>query len=289
MKPMLAGKCDDVTKLNYPVMVSPKLDGIRALVVDNVVVSRKHIAIPNLHIQKLFGRKNLNGLDGELMVGAATNGFISGTEGIMRVEGKPDVTFHVFDNFNRPNDWYFNRYSSICHWNGAKQVEIVEHKMVHNAEQLTALEEEYLLAGYEGLMVRDPNGPYKQGRSTAREGWLLKLKRFEDSEALIVGYEELDHNTNEAGKDAFGRTKRSGHKAGKVAGGVLGAFQVKDVHTVVTFNIGSGFNAAQREEFWGIRELLLHKVVKYRYFPTGGKNKPRFPTFLGFRDTRDMS
>ena len=57
-------------------------------------------------------------------------------------------------------------------------------------------------------MVRTPDSPYKCGRSTEREAWLLKIKRFEDAEAVVLGTYEGMSNMNEAGVDAFGRTKR---------------------------------------------------------------------------------
>jgi hypothetical protein len=72
-------------------------------------------------------------------------------------------------------------------------------------------------------MLRDPNGPYKFGRSTRKEGYLLKLKRFCDSEAEVIGVVELMHNGNEAKTNALGRTERSTRKAGKTGMGVLGA------------------------------------------------------------------
>jgi len=35
-------------------------------------------------------------------------------------------------------------------------------------------------------MLRHPQSPYKQGRSTPKEAYLLKVKRFSDGEAVIV-------------------------------------------------------------------------------------------------------
>ena len=71
--------------------------------------------------------------------------------------------------------------------------------------------------------------------------------------------------------------------------GVRGALHVQDVKTGVQFAIGSGFDDADREVYWQHRKKLVGRVVKYRYFPSGSKEKPRFPTFLGWRDPRDMS
>ena len=68
MKPMLAiaAAIEDVT---YPIWVGVKYDGIRALVVNGVVLSRSLKPIPNAHVQKLFGKPEYNGLDGELILG----------------------------------------------------------------------------------------------------------------------------------------------------------------------------------------------------------------------------
>ena len=46
-KPMLAGKVKDLDKIDYPVYATPKLDGIRAVMIDGKLVSRNFKAIPN--------------------------------------------------------------------------------------------------------------------------------------------------------------------------------------------------------------------------------------------------
>ena len=139
-------------------------------------------------------------------------------------------------------------------------------------------------------MLRDPAGPYKFGRSTTNEGWLLKLKQFHDSEAVIDDAEELMHNANEKTLTRNGKAVRNTRKEGKVGRGVLGSLLVRDIHTGVSFNVGSGFDDAERRTLWGDHANgdLVGRVIKYQYFPTGSKEKPRFPTFLGFRDPSDI-
>jgi DNA ligase-1 len=135
-------------------------------------------------------------------------------------------------------------------------------------------------------MVRDPRGPYKHGRSTPKEGWLLKVKRFVDAEAVVIGVVEQEHNVNEATRDALGRAKRSSAKAGKRKTGMLGALLVRDVKTGVEFAIGSGFDEAARRELWLTH--VVGRLVKYKSQPSGAKVAPRFPVFLGFRDEGDL-
>lgn len=125
-------------------------------------------------------------------------------------------------------------------------------------------------------MLRYPNAPYKNGRSTVKEGALLKLKRFKDSEAVILGMELLLRNHNEVTKNALGLTERSSHKDNMVADDLLGSMNVKDYYTGIEFSIGSGFNEEQRRDFWNRRDELIGSIVKYKSFAIGVKDKPRF-------------
>lgn len=295
MKPMLAAATTG-EDIEYPVLVSPKLDGIRCLIVDGKVVSRSLKPIPNEHVQRLYGHEMYNGLDGELIVGDATakNAFNSTTSGIMSKDGNPDVTFFVFDDFSNPTLPFKERFVSavkrITKDDGKyhQYFAPVGHAIIEGHEKLEESENNVLRMGYEGLMIRDPMGEYKFGRSTLKQGWLLKLKRFEDSEAEIIGYEQLMHNTNEAKKNELGYQERSSKKEGKEPKPMIGAIKVRDVHTGVEFDIGTGFDRKQRRKFWRGREYLFGKIVKYKYQPTGVKDKPRFPVFLGFRSKDDM-
>jgi DNA ligase-1 len=161
---------------------------------------------------------------------------------------------------------------------------VLPHDIV-GPDDLEVYEECCIEDGYEGVMVRTSNSPYKCGRSTEREGYLLKIKRFEDSEAVIVGWEEKTHNANEAEKDELGRTKRSSHKANQIPMGTLGALLVRDCVTDVEFKVGTGFDDSTRDFLWGIRNSLNGKIIKFKSQPTGVKDKPRFPVFLGMRSS----
>jgi len=168
----------------------------------------------------------------------------------------------------------------------------VPQTLCHDRQQVEEIEAKAHEDGYEGVIVRDPRAPYKQGRSTATQGWLLKLKRYEDAEAVIIGFEELMHNENEAFTNVQGHTSRTSHKAGQRAGNVLGALTCRLVSDPsVVFSIGTGFDFQQRETFWYDRAALMGKIVKFKYMPygmLGSTGVPRFPVFLSFRDEIDM-
>jgi DNA ligase-1 len=291
-KPMLAGTVEDLTKIQYPVIVSPKLDGIRALKINGRVVSRTFKTIPNHYIRKTLEQLLPDGADGEIMTGQV---FQDVSSGVMSREGEPAFQFWMFDYVqNQLEEPYHQRVyavQTICAQINDPRVKMVETWTVSCEEELLKLEQKFLDQGYEGIMIRDPHGPYKCGRSTLNQGWLLKLKRFEDSEAEVLGFIEQQKNTNKAEKDELGHTKRSSAKAGKVGKGTLGKIKVRDLQTGQTFKLatGRGLTDKLRKKIWANKAKYQGAIVKYKWQVHGTKDKPRIPIFLGFRDPIDIS
>lgn len=294
-KPMLASRCEDVATLQFPVLVSPKLDGVRAIVMDGQLLSRSLKPIPNYELALHFESKDLDGLDGELITGRPTDkdAYLDTVSNVMSQGGDADqVHLWVFDDFEMAGT-FAERYGRASQRvkelsKAGYRVCMVPHFECHSVQELQDLEGLFLRQGYEGAMVRSYSGPYKYGRSTVREGYLLKVKRFMDGDAEILGYEELMRNNNEQTKNELGHSTRSHVQAGMVPGDCLGTLNVRDCVTGVEFSIGSGFTQAQRNTFWKVRTTLIGGIVKYKYFPTGSKERPRFPTFIGFRNPTDM-
>lgn len=293
-EPMLAGTIKDISKLQYPILASVKLDGIRATVQGGKLLSRNLKLIPNIHVQARF--INLpEGLDGELIYTDPTDKqAFRRTTSIVMSNDRPaeGIEFYVFDQFSASP--FIHRLNDLTAMSIARKfphVNFIDQKRIDSEEELLKFETEALGLGYEGLMVRSYHGPYKQGRSSVKEGYLLKLKRFVDAEAKVLSvYEEME-NQNEAKTNALGHTERSSHKAGLVGKNRLGGFDVIGINGEfkgIEFSIGSGLTGDEKDAFWSGRKHLPGKIVKYKYFPIGTKDKPRLPIFLGFRDKADM-
>lgn len=294
-KPLLASAVEDLSTLTFPVMASPKLDGIRAIVIDGVLVSRNLKPIRNAHIQSILGKPEYNGLDGELIVGSPTDKMVyrNTSSGVMAADGKPDFKFFTFDNYLLTDRRFGSRLIDVMTNPDYDNPHIVplRHEMINSIEELAVFEDKCIKEGFEGIMTRDPLGIYKFGRSTAKEGILLKVKRFSDDEAVIVGFVERMSNQNEAKKNALGRTERSTHKENMVGRGDLGAFQVRQFNgdKFVDFTVGSGLNDELRREIWDNQAKYMGQIIKFKYFEVGAYDAPRFPIFIGFRDPADMS
>ena len=118
--------------------------------------------------------------------------------------------------------------------------------------------------GEEGIMINICEAPYEFKRTNN----LLKCKKFKDTEAKIIGFEE---GTN------------------KLVGS-LGAFICEYKNNIV--KVGSGILEEQRKEFWVNRDSLLGRYITIKYFEETIDSKTklpslRFPTFLRIREDID--
>jgi DNA ligase-1 len=318
-KPMLACKADPA-KLRFPLYVQPKLDGIRASVVNGRLVSRTLKAIPNASIRAALSDPALEGLDGELIVGDPTAAdCYRRTSSFVMAENKTGEpwTYFVFDLHDHPSIPFSDRYLALVEKVAAIKesiaitvpdspvsiqalpIQVVPTLTANDAAELEQHESMLIGDGHEGAILRRPDSLYKFGRASKTAGELVKLKRFEDAEAEIIGVYEEQHNANVAVTNALGRTERSTAKAGKVGKGTLGGFYVRDLETGIEFKVGTGFSAAERADFWQQAHFapdgtvaysgthLNGRIVRYKSFKIGVKEKPRHPVFLGFRYSAD--
>lgn len=293
-RPLLAAKAtdEDLKRLPYPMLMSPKIDGVRALVGMGHVLSRSMKLIPNPYVQAEFARPEFDGLDGELVVGSPTDkNCMQNSMAVTRKSGRVAATYYVFDKWNEPGhfrDRLAKAGQIVSMYSQVMAITWLPHEIVRDYEHLLEIEKSYLAAGYEGGMLRLPNGRYKQNRSTLREAILVKVKRFVDSEAQVLDYEPLYRNENDQQRDERGYAKRSTSQDGLVADDLLGALWVQDIHSGVIFSIGSGLTLSQRQQLWADKDNLKGRIIKYKSFPVGVKDKPRIPIFLGFRSRIDI-
>lgn len=263
---MLASACENIDALKFPLLATPKIDGIRCLVVNGVAMLRSMTPVPNRFIQSILGRPEFNGLDGELTVGATIQ---ESASGVLTEEGEPDFTFNVFDLHDLP-EAYFSRAQMIDFklrgLAGTERIKVLPVEKIRTRKKLDRHLKATLKQGNEGLVLRSPNSRYKQGRATFGSMAMVKVKPTEDAEAEIVGAEEIK------------------------GGGALGALVVKNdaLFPGVTFNVGTGFSDAQRVTLWNDGNLS-GRTIKFRFQRIGTKDAPRSTVFIGFRSPLDMS
>lgn len=299
IKPLLAASDSPTSNplyfqnLRFPLFGSPKCDGIRGLVLDDVM-TKEMMKVPSLQAQMKF--RSFRFADGELHVGKPNREEqinLCQTH-IMSANKPADINFSIFDscdpsNRNLP---YYRRLELIeseVARAGRSDVKVLEQVLLENLEDLLELEQKYLEDGWEGMMLRDPMGFYKWGRSTYNEGILLKLKRFDDDEALIIDIIEGNVNTNALKTDNLGYAKRSKAKSGLKKAGIVGKFIVDWKGKPTTIGTGR-FKKDQLEYIWNHREEYIGKeFLKFEFFRYGSKNTERFNKAICFRSKLEIS
>ena len=130
----------------------------------------------------------------------------------------------------------------------SKFVQLVDHYECKSSEHLMQELDRVTGGNGEGVMIKDPQSKYEGRRSDN----LLKVKKFDDAEATVIGHEK-----------GTGRCFN-----------MCGAILVR-ADDGIEFKIGSGFSDAQRRKppKLGIR-------VTYKYMGKTNSGKPRFPIFL---------
>lgn len=234
--------------------VSEKLDGVRAYWDGRRLISRQG----NVFQAPAWFTRNFPAtpLDGELWMGRGTFERLSG---IVRQQVPDEVAWRqvrymVFDLPAAEGvfDQRLEQLRDLVQAVGSPYLQLVEQFRVESREELLERLNEVVAEGGEGLMLHRGSSLYQASRSDD----LLKLKTYEDAEAVVVGH-------------LPGKGKYEG---------MLGALLVETPEKL-RFRIGTGFTDAQRAN-----PPPIGSTVTYKYYGKTRNGIPRFASFLRVRE-----
>lgn len=304
----------DPKKVRYPVRLLPKIDGCRMYNPDGTARARTMKLHRNRHVTAQFSHDMYIGFDGEVAAELETNPDLCRitSSALSRAEGEPFVLWHIFDFVTDDTCTlpYHMRYEAAERKIKELQsvglgghLRLIPYITCHNLEEVQAAHDANLKAGFEGSVLWDPSIVHKEGDSSPTHRGAVRIKDFVHGEALIVGIEEGEENGNEAQVNALGRTFRTSHQENKTPNGMLGAFIMRQIEDLYdendkkrlliakdeVFKCAPGLlDHNQRREALLNPHLYLQKIGKYKFFPKGIKDKPRFPQFDSVRSVEDL-
>lgn len=273
-----------MSRLRYPVLATLKKDGIRALRLNGTLLSRRLKQIPNRHICDKF--KSLPaGFDMELWNPGMEYNDIQSIVMSEEHEDQDKIEAHVLDWFvpEHPNMPYNTRiHNAVIAGKGCVRAYPFR---CENPQELFDFEKKCIEEQGEGICFRTPDSPYKQGRSTLNEQWLVKLSRFVRDEAVIIGFKEQMENGNKEKRDGRGHMNRSTYAHLMRGKNTLGAFIVRNKEGQV-FPIGTGVGLTDkvRQYIWDNRHSYLDRTLTYKCKAHGRLLLPRQPIFVGWRN-----
>ena len=310
MKPLLA--CDLVeSKVVFPIGVQPKIDGVRGLTTEGGLTGRSLKKHKNIYTTKFYSSPEYANMDGELAALDEKSETLcrATSSALSTIEGSPFTLWHVFDMLTPllSKSPYGDRYEYLQRHILSQQsrglcqhARVVPMVICKDIASLRAQHERNLEQGYEGTITRNLSALHKSGRSGLR-GELWRIKDFIETEGTVVQLTEGMDNNNEPQLNELGRTFRTSHLAGKTMSEMVGNMQVCLLSDVVyqgkailtkgqTVTVSPGtMDHEMRRHYWVNQSDLVSKVVKFKFFPKGIKDKPRFPTYQAHRSAEDMS
>jgi DNA ligase-1 len=310
VKPLLAANYIE-SKLVFPLGAQPKIDGVRGLTTEGQITGRSLKRHNNKYTTKFYSGLEYKDLDGELAAGDERDPELcrKTSSALSTIEGEPFTYWHVFDCLHKHvvQGAYIDRYNHLAAWLASQHgrglclhAKLVPMVICDNLEQLLYQDALWLSQGYEGTIIRGLQSYHKQGRSTVNRGELLRIKRFIDGEARVIAIGEGNKNDNEAQINELGRTFRTSHIDGKVPNGTVGNMQcvlLQDIEyegkillakgLQITVSPGNMVHERRKHYFDNPTELVGH-TIKFKFFPKGIKDAPRFPTYQCHRAAEDL-
>jgi len=264
--PMLAHDYNKRGKsIQFPCFVQRKFDGTRCVGIPGKgLFSRNRKAYPHLeHIVKEINRLPPTIiLDGELYSDTLTFQDIVGL--VKRETLKPgdeekqlQIKFFVYDLIHgMPYEQRFANLQILFNRYKFKHLVLVKTTICESEDKMKELHGQYVAEGYEGIMLRNKNGLYKNSRSAD----LQKYKEFFDSEYEVVDFKEGE---------------------GQEEGCVLWVCKTPEGKT---FQCRPRGTREDRKELFDNGASYIGKMLTVRYQELTNDKMPRFPVGLAFRD-----
>jgi DNA ligase-1 len=267
-------------KVDYPVRVEAKLDGLRAIAVKSngtvTIYTRNGTVLETL--PKICAALEALPADNFVLDGEAMGqDWNESASVMMSSKSKKDdskMLYHVFDcvpladwQAQKSNIKYVDRLSNLSNIIGTNRnspFRFVKSKTCANENELREFYTLCLDEGYEGVMLKNMKATYQWKRSSA----ILKLKPVATDEGVVIGWREAGHMTKRAGS--------------------FGGFDVLLPNGVIT-RVGGGYTDKLKTEINDDPDSYIGKIVECEHQPPLTEDgKMRFPVFVRFRDQSDV-
>jgi ATP-dependent DNA ligase len=286
--PMLAPNDKiDLATIQYPQLLSLKIDGIRCLFKAGEMLSRSLKQIPNIKLhEKYCGLKEWSlehpniVLDGELYAPDLTFQQITSVVMSDNKEVPESLEFCMFDcvDLSNPDEPFSER----CKFDkiDLKEVQafyIVAQIWVHTPENISVEFKKALDSGYEGLILKNPSGRYKYGRATVKENLCYKVKPFVEKSAIIKDVQQatVAREGSEKKINELGQSKTSMKKDDRVPIERAAAFIVDWNGRELAVTIAA--TNEEKDKIWANRAEYVGKEVCFKAMDVGAKDLPRHP------------
>ena len=280
----------DKFKWNKTWIAEPKFDGLRCIVAVEGWEEKKTVRAysrngkPLWHLDHVLneirektGEESQLFFDGEVYSTDWNQSMSVVKRSVSDHPNPTSIYYHVWDclesiewKLKKSNVSNADRKQRLALVSGGTYVEVVQGVEVKSHDEFWTVYQSFLEQGYEGAILKDPEGPYELGR---RSPYWLKQKPWTDADLTVIGAY--------AGE---------GKHVGRIGGLVLeGEAEWKGRTYGIRTKVGTGFTDAEREYFqhlWDSKSLE-GKIVEVTFQDITEDGAMRFPVYHRLREDKE--
>lgn len=261
-KPMLATDFSKIKKINYPVIIQPKLDGVRCLIFIDISEEKREIKFLSRngkeynfpHLLDLKFPEGKYVLDGEIYSDTLT--FQEIVSAVKKVrEDTYKLSFRCYDIANSsPQEVRIDKVQGIVESINSPFICFVKTLVIFSKEEVVEWHNKWVEEGFEGAMIRLFGSKYGFGQ---RSRDLIKYKEFNEDE-----FEFIDFKKGLRDEDLVAICK----------------FGEETVEAIIMGTI------AYKKELFDNKEALKGSLLTIKYFGKTDGGMLRFPIAKTFRN-----
>ncbi len=267
-----------VTQVKFPRYIQPKVDDYRAVYKSQALWSRSGMTFANENLDEHFSAL-FEVSDYVVDGGLYAHGIkFNALQKILNNQTAPlpkTLKFHVWDCIP-VQDWEYQS----CNLTYEKRLKLLREvvanigdrqkiidiptDLVQSSKEAIEHYKKYLKQGYEGGMLKDPQGLYRWKRVSIKSGEVMKLKPYKSVDLEIKGIYDGE-----------------GERKGIMAGGVTVDYKGVDVRC------GSGFDHPTLKDMMHNPDNYIGKTIEIRYLEVTEDGSLRHPSFTNWREEKD--
>lgn len=214
---------------------------------------------------------------------------------------------HVFNilkydengNFiNEPFEKRYKRLLEIENQFDKKIFKVVTQTLLHNEQKIITMYEKALADGWEGLVLWQPNGLYKENKTTAKEGTVFKLKpiRTWDAQILYVTQATIVNPNAEKNRDELGRSVTSKKKNDRIPIDMAAGFRciMEENGKEITISLAGDkeedpenvMSEEEKKEIWQQRKKYIKLWIEFKGIDRG-MEVPQHPVLVKMRPDKN--
>jgi len=292
------------SSLIYPRMGSIKYDGTFCLVYNGELYTRRLKFQPNQFLRKRFESLLAYSKDNQIVfmgeIYDPSKKFNEGQSIVRSYAGELfETSFYIFDCLPE-RDWKrgtggmpfyirYDTYTSAVQSITNTYIKAIEQVDLKNEAAAIKMYNKAIEDGYEGLVTRSPRGYYKHGRCTAKDQDLFRHRKIGRCEGKILAINQGKKLKDGVSRNILlnGLLDRPHKNEDYIPDNIAGSIEVLTESGITcAVGFGKGWTIEDRRKFWGIKEILIGKIIEIEYNANENKTALRQPKFVRLRNDK---